>query len=72
MAKILNINTGKEKKVEYFNCSICDCKFSEHEGGLQSGLIGIMLVSFCPTCFSGILDMANYFRNTDEEEDEEE
>ena len=70
MAKILDINTGKERKIEYAKCSLCDCKFSEEEGGLHKGLIGIMLVWFCPTCFSGLLDMADYFRGRDEEEEE--
>ena len=66
---IIDLKTGKEKQLEYFNCSICDCKFSEQEGGLQKGLIGMIIVSFCPTCFSGILDMANYFRGIDEEKE---
>ena len=67
---ILDINTGKEKEIEYFKCSLCRCKFSEEEGGVQKGLVGIMLVSFCPTCFSGLLDMADYFRGRDEKEEE--
>ena len=65
---IINLKTGKEKELEYFKCSLCECKFSEQEGGLQNGLIGIMIVYFCPTCFSGLLDMAEYFKGTDEEE----
>tara|TARA_B100000287_G_scaffold64607_1_gene56097 strand:+ start:2669 stop:2875 length:207 start_codon:yes stop_codon:yes gene_type:complete len=67
---IINLKTGQEKKLEYFKCSICNCKFSEQEGGLQRGLIGMLVVSFCPTCFSGLLDMADYFRGTDEKEEE--
>ena len=70
MAKILNIKTGKEKELEYFKCSLCNCKFSEQEGGLQRGVIGMLPISFCPTCFSGILEMADYFRGSDEEEEE--
>lgn len=42
-------------------CTICDCKFTEDEGGLHNGYIGILPVSFCPTCFSGIFDMVDYF-----------
>mgnify|MGYP001436501768 FL=1 len=53
-----------------FDCTICNCKFSEQEGGLQRGVIGMISISFCPTCFSGVLDMADYFRGTDEEEEE--
>ena len=68
MAKIINLNTGKEKELLMFNCTICNCRFSEQEGGLQRGVIGMIPISFCPTCFSGVMDMADYFRGTDEEE----
>ena len=67
---IIDIHTGKEKELEYFSCSICNCKFSEQEGGLQRGVIGMIPISFCSTCFSGIMDMAEYFRGTDEKEEE--
>jgi hypothetical protein len=66
---IIDINTGKEKELEYFDCTICNCKFSEQEGGLQRGLLGMLVVSFCPTCFAGLLDMAEYFRGDDGKEE---
>ena len=69
MTKIINIHTGKEKELLMFNCTICNCKFSEQEGGLQRGVIGMIPISFCPTCFSGVMDMADYFRGKDEEEE---
>ena len=68
MVKVLNINTGKERVIPTFKCTVCDCKFTEDEGGLQRGVIGMLPVSFCPTCFSGIMDMAEYFRNKDNKE----
>ena len=71
MTKIVNIHTGKEKEIQTFDCSICNCKFSEQEGGLQQGAIGIIPVSFCPTCFNGIFDMVNYFKGSDGQEEEE-
>ena len=71
MAKIIDIKTGKEKKIQTFKCNICECEFTEQEGGLQDGMIGILPVSFCPTCFSGLLDMADYFRGDIEEEKDE-
>jgi hypothetical protein len=37
-------------------CSICQCEFTDDEGGIQ-GYIGIIPASFCPTCFAGICDM---------------
>lgn len=69
MTKIINIHTGKEKQLMMFDCTICSCKFSEQEGGLQQGVIGMIPISFCPTCFSGVLEMADYFRGTDDEEE---
>ena len=69
MAKIINIHTGGEKQLMMFDCTICKCKFSEQEGGLQRGVIGMIPISFCQTCFSGIMEMADYFRGKDEEEE---
>ena len=37
-------------------CSICQCDFTDDEGGIQ-GYIGILPVAFCPTCYAGIFDM---------------
>jgi len=39
-------------------CSICQCDFTDDEGGIQ-GYIGILPVAFCPTCYSGICDMVS-------------
>ena len=64
MAKIINIHTGKEvipPEEIHHTCSICDCSFTDDEGGLNGGYIGILPVSFCPTCFNGIMEMAKYF-----------
>jgi len=72
MAKIINLHTGKERVIERFDCTICQCKFTEEEGGLQQGVIGMLPISFCPTCFSGILEMADYFRGDYGQEEEEE
>jgi hypothetical protein len=68
LTKILSINTGKERIIQRFDCTVCDCKFTEDEGGLQRGVIGMLPVSFCPTCFSGVMDMAEYFRDKDNKE----
>jgi len=70
MSKILNINTGKERVIPTFNCTICDCTFTENEGGLLQGVIGMIPISFCPTCFSGVLEMSDYFRNNKGESNE--
>lgn len=70
MTKIINLHTGKEKELMMFDCTICNCRFSEQEGGLQQGVIGMIPISFCPTCFSGVMEMAEYFRGTDEKEEE--
>ena len=71
MTKIINIHTGKEVEVEKtpeFECNVCRCKFTKEEGGVVGGSIGIIPVNFCPTCFSGIFSMVDYFRGEKEDE----
>ena len=60
--RVININTGREKEITTFKCSICDCTFSEDEGGVQRGAIGMIGVSFCPTCLSGLFSMVGYLK----------
>ena len=72
MAKIINIHNGNIKKrpvIHTSNCSICDCRFTYQEGGLHNGAIGMLPVSFCPTCFSGIFDMVEYFKGESDDEE---
>jgi hypothetical protein len=52
----------KNKESLISKCSICDCTFSEDEGGVQRGAIGMLSVSFCPTCLSGLFSMVDYLR----------
>lgn len=51
-------------------CSVCSCDFEEESEGGVIGYIGVLPVSFCPTCFAGIMDMAEQFRDIDEEEND--
>lgn len=37
-------------------CSICQCDFTDDEGGVQ-GYLGILPVAFCPFCLSGLFNM---------------
>ena len=37
-------------------CSVCQCEFSQEEGGAE-GMIGMIPANFCPTCLSGVYDM---------------
>ena len=47
-------------------CSICNTDFNtEEEGGIQ-GDIGMLPVSFCPFCLSGVLDMSKQLLGIDE------
>ena len=40
-------------------CSICSAEFDvENEGGVV-GDLGILPVAFCPTCYSGVVDMVS-------------
>jgi len=53
-------------------CSVCQCDFTDDEGGIQ-GYLGILPVAFCPTCFAGLCDMVEQLNDreweglTDEE-----
>ena len=72
MTKIVNINTGNivdKPDIPTSECTICNCKFSEMEGGLHHGAIGMIPVSFCPTCFRGLFDMVEYFKGEDNDKD---
>jgi hypothetical protein len=49
-------------------CTICLVDFSlENEGGIE-GNFGILPVSFCPTCFSCVMDMADQLNESEEQE----
>ena len=54
------------QEVESHRCSVCQCDYTDDEGGIQ-GSFGILPVSFCPTCFSCMCDMASQFLTPDEE-----
>ena len=43
--------------IETYTCSVCSCNYTEDEGGID-GNFGMLPVSFCPTCFSCMCDMA--------------
>jgi hypothetical protein len=49
-----------QETVDAHRCSVCSCDYTDDEGGIQ-GYFGILPVSFCPTCFSCMCDMANQF-----------
>ena len=71
MAKVININTGKETetKVPDLTCCICKSDFDIEEGG-TAGYFGICLVHFCPWCLTSMIDMVRQLTN-DFEEDRE-
>jgi hypothetical protein len=72
MMKIINLKTGRESEISVFQCNVCNCSFSEQEGGLHNGVIGMIPVAFCPTCLSGLFSMVDYLRghNGDCDDDE--
>jgi len=51
-------------------CSICAGLFNIDTEGGTAGYIGILPVSFCPTCHAGIMDYAEQFSSTFEDYDE--
>jgi hypothetical protein len=52
------------QEVETHVCSVCSCDYTDDEGGIQ-GYFGILPVSFCPTCFSCMCDMASQYIDSD-------
>lgn len=52
-------------------CSVCSCDYTDDEGGIQ-GSFGILPVSFCPTCFSCMCDMASQFMDPKPDPEHEE
>jgi hypothetical protein len=55
------------QEIESHKCSVCSCDYTDDEGGVQ-GFFGMLPVSFCPTCFSCMCDMASQFNDPVEEE----
>jgi hypothetical protein len=55
-------------------CNVCQCDFTDDEGGIQ-GYFGILPVAFCPTCYASMCDMVGQCDDrewdglTDEEKD---
>lgn len=45
---------------DHHECSVCRCEYTDDEGGTV-GYIGILPVAFCPTCFAGVIDMAQQY-----------
>ena len=59
-----------DQEVISHKCSVCNCDYTEDEGGVE-GNFGILPVSFCPTCFSCMSDMASQYIEPDPYEEEE-
>lgn len=51
-------------------CSVCNCDYTDDEGGID-GHFGMLPVSFCPTCFSCMCDMAGQFMDQEHPEHDE-
>ena len=53
--------------MEENKCNVCNCIYTDDEGGIQ-GYFGIIPVSFCPTCFSSMCDMVQQMNDVSQEE----
>jgi hypothetical protein len=58
---------ARQETIDSHICSVCNCDYTDDEGGIQ-GSFGILPVSFCPTCFSCMCDMASQYLGIDEDE----
>ena len=47
-------------------CNVCQCNYTDDEGGIE-GNFGMLPVSFCPTCFSCMCDMAAQYLDIGED-----
>jgi len=56
------------QEIDQHRCSVCSCDYTDDEGGIQ-GYFGILPVSFCPTCFSCMCDMAGQYIEPEEDPD---
>jgi hypothetical protein len=56
------------QEVNEHTCSVCSCEYTDDEGGVE-GYFGILPVTFCPTCFSCMCDMASQYNEPNEEEE---
>jgi hypothetical protein len=57
---------ARQEVVDNHQCSICSCDYTDDEGGIQ-GNFGMLSVSFCPTCFSCMCDMAAQYLDIGED-----
>lgn len=48
-------------------CTVCDSEFSLDEEGGIAGYFGIIPVTFCPWCYSSMVDMVQQMTHLDEE-----
>ena len=51
-------------------CNVCSCEYTDDEGGVE-GNFGMLPVTFCPTCFSCMCDMASQYMDPEEQENPE-
>ncbi len=75
VAKIINIDTGKEvipDRVPEMVCTICTSPFHLQDEGGTCGYFGLIPVQFCPFCLSSLLDMARQLvgKGEDDEKDD--
>jgi hypothetical protein len=73
MAKIININTGKEvipDRVPEMICTVCSSPFDMQSEGGTCGYFGLIPVQFCPYCFSSMMDMAKHYIEEGDEDEE--
>jgi hypothetical protein len=56
------------QEIDQHRCSVCSCDYTDDEGGVQ-GHFGMLPVSFCPTCFSCMCDMASQYLQPEEDPD---
>ena len=49
-------------------CNVCGCDFSLEDEGGATGDLGIIPVTFCPTCHAGLYEMYTAWYGKDEDD----
>lgn len=70
MAQQINVvDNGDDLSLGPDKCNVCQSDFSYDDEGGAMGCIGLIPVTFCPTCHAGLYDMYTAWYTKDEDDE---